>query len=235
MALDQKNRLLKLATPLGENVLLPTAFRGHEEMSRLFHYELELLSDNAAISARSLVGKNVTFSVELQDGSPRFFNGFVSRLYAGDQSTDERKRTRREYRVEVVPWLWFLTLRSDCRIFQKMTVTDILQKVFSDAGFSDFDMSGIAANHPTYEYCVQYRESDFNFVSRLMEQEGIFYFFRHDNGKHTLVMADQGRRLQGLHAGPGGLSRRYRQQGYEGSHHVVGAPLRIPHWQMGAD
>jgi type VI secretion system secreted protein VgrG len=88
-----------------------------------------------------------------------------------------------------VPWLWFLTRTADCRIFQSMTVPDIVQKVFSDHGFNDFKNS-VSGSYRTWDYCVQYRETDFNFVSRLMEQEGIYYFFEHENGKHTLVMAD---------------------------------------------
>ena len=186
MALKQETRFLSLQTPLGENELLLTAFRGHEELSRLFHFELEMISDNAAIQATDIVGKNVTFSVKLADDSPRVFNGFVSRFSAGDE-----EHGRRNYRAEIVPWLWFLTQTADCRIFQNMTVPDIIEQIFQDLGFSDYETSEIRGDHKEWEYCVQYRETDFNFVSRLMEQEGIFYYFRHEDGKHTLVLADQ--------------------------------------------
>ncbi|MCX6637162.1 MAG: type VI secretion system tip protein VgrG, partial [Acidobacteria bacterium] len=93
------------------------------------------------------------------------------------------------YKALVVPWLWLLTRTSDCRIFQEMTVPDIIKKVFRDHGFTDFD-DRLSGSHRSWEYCVQYRETDFNFVSRLMEQEGIYYYFTHENGKHKMVLAD---------------------------------------------
>lgn len=185
MALLQEKRLLSLKTPLGDDVLLLTGFRGREEISRLFRYELDMISDDGAIAAADIVGKNVTFSVKMADDSPRFFNGFVSRFVAGDEEGG-----RRNYRAEVVPWLWFLTQTADCRIFQNMRVPEIIEKIFGDLGFSDFDLGKVGGNHKKWEYCVQYRETDFNFVSRLMEQEGIYYYFKHEDGAHKLVLAD---------------------------------------------
>jgi type VI secretion system secreted protein VgrG len=188
MAFKQANRLLNLDTPLGADVLDITAFSGHEEMSRLFKFQLELFSAKNSITADQIVGKNVTFSVKLPDDSHRNFNGFVSRFMAGD----EDHLGRRYYRAEVVPWLWFLTLSADCRIFQNMPVPNIIEQVFKDRGFSgNFEKNHVKGSHPPREYCVQYHETDFNFVSRLMEEEGIFYFFKHENGKHTLILSDQ--------------------------------------------
>ena len=185
MALKQANRLLSLSTPLGEDVLFLTGFQGHEEMSRLFQFQLDMISDDPNIQAKDMVGQNVTFGIKLADETPRYFNGIVNRFYAGDE-----REGRRNYRAEVVPWLWFLTRTSDCRIFQKKTAPDIIEKIFKDLGFSDYKLSA-SGTHPEREYCVQYRETDFNFVSRLMEEEGMFYFFSHDNGKHELVIADK--------------------------------------------
>jgi len=185
MTLTQQNRFLGIATPLGEDTLLLTGFQGREEISRLFQFQLEMLSEKNDIRAKEIVGKNVTFQVKLADGSARYFNGFVSRFVAGD----EDELGRRNYRADVVPWLWFLTQTSDCRIFQNKTVPEIVTQIFQDLGFSDFEMKAQGA-HKKWEYCVQYRETDFNFVSRLMEQEGMFYFFRHENGKHILVISD---------------------------------------------
>src|SRR5690606_30893621 len=93
------------------------------------------------------------------------------------------------YQMVVVPWLWFLTRTSDCRIFQHVTVPDILETLFNDAGFTDYELR-LSGDYREWEYLVQYRETDFNFASRLMEQEGIYYFFTHENGKHVLVLAD---------------------------------------------
>ena len=186
MALKQEQRLLQLKTPLGEDVLVLNSFSGYEEMSGLFRYELEMISHNTSISAAQIVGKNVTFAVALPDGKPRYFNGFVRRFFAGD----EDRQGRRNYRAKVVPWLWFLTRTTDCRIFQNKSVPEIIEQVFKDLGFSDYALQ-VKGEHPKWEYCVQYRESDFDFVSRLMEEEGIFYFFKHEAGKHSLVLADQ--------------------------------------------
>lgn len=180
----QETRTLGIETPLGKDVLVLQSFSGQEEMSRLFVFHLEMLSTRDFITPREIVGKNVTFYVRRGDGSPRFFNGFVSRFGAGERQTGMRR-----YFAEVVPWLWFLTRTADCRIFQNKTAPDIIQQVFQDLGFSDYE-SQLAGNHPVREYCVQYRETDFHFVSQLMEDEGIFYFFRHEAGKHVLVLAD---------------------------------------------
>jgi type VI secretion system secreted protein VgrG len=180
----QANRLIAIDTPLGEDVLLLQGFTGHEGLSRLFSFDLDLLSANNSISFDDIVGQNVTISVTLADQSERYFNGFVSRFA---QSGADARFTH--YQMEVVPWLWFLTRNADCRIFQNMAIPDIIQQVFSDRGFSDFK-SSLTGSYDPLEYCVQYRETDFNFVSRLMEHVGIFYFFEHENGKHTLVLAD---------------------------------------------
>jgi type VI secretion system secreted protein VgrG len=185
MPLKQATRRLAVKTPLGDDALVLSAFDGHEEISRLFGYQLELISDNNAVSATQIVGKNVTFSVAMADDSPRYFNGIVRRFVAGDEDL----KGRRNYRAEVVPWLWFLTCTSDCRIFQSKSAPDIIQQIFKDLGFSDFKVQ-LSGKHPQRDYCVQYRETDFNFVSRLMEEEGIYYFFKHEQGKHTLVLAD---------------------------------------------
>jgi type VI secretion system secreted protein VgrG len=190
-ATTQERHLLSLTTPLGDNVLVLSSFTGQEAMSRLFSYQLQMWSENEDILPEDIVGQNVTWAVTPHSqGSAkdaRHFNGYVSRFAAGGH--DPRKV--RTYRMEVVPWLWFLTRTANCRMFQNKTVKDIIKAIFDDAGFTDYKMDGIKGKHPTREYCVQYRETAFNFVSRLMEQEGIFYFFRHEEGKHTLILADQ--------------------------------------------
>src|ERR1035441_2933820 len=183
---SQEGRELLLDTPLGKDELLLTQVAGHEEVSRLFGFHLQMLSKNDAISPKDIVGKNITVTLKLPDDSERYFNGVVSRFsYTG---TDDRFS---HYTAEVMPWLWFLTLKADCRIFQGKSVPDIIKEILGDLGLSDFETSEIKGSHPKWDYCVQYRETSFNFVSRLMEQEGIFYYFRHEQGKHVLVLADQ--------------------------------------------
>src|SRR5262249_30547243 len=182
----QTKRLLSVNVPsVGADVLLLTAFSGREEMSRLFSYQLDMLSENDAIAAKEVVGKGVTWSVQHVDAKPRHFHGVVNRFAAGPRAY----RTMRFYRAEVVPWFWFLTRTANCRIFQNKTTPDIIKQVFGDFGFSDYEMS-LQGSYVKREYCVQYRETAFDFLSRLMEEDGIFYCFKHEDGKHTLMLAD---------------------------------------------
>jgi type VI secretion system secreted protein VgrG len=184
MPYTQENRLIAIDTPLGKDVLLLQGFTGHEAISRLFSFHLDLLSEKNSISFEDIVGQKVSIRVTLFDGSERYFHGQVSRFA---QSGADLRFTH--YQMEVVPWLWFLTRNADCKIFQNMTIPDIIQKVFKDRSFQDFKVS-LTGSYQPREYCVQYRETDFNFVSRLMEQYGIFYFFQHEKSKHTLVLGD---------------------------------------------
>jgi type VI secretion system secreted protein VgrG len=177
--------LLNVSSGLGKDVLLLTGFSGEEAMSRLFRYNLDLLSEKDNIAARDIVGMPVTWSVQPRRDRARYFHGHVVRFVAGGKSP----RGLRSYRAEVAPWLWFLTRTSDCRIFQGLSTPDIIQTLFKQFGFSQFVFS-LRNSYSPREYCVQYRETAFGFISRLMEQEGIFYFFRHEEGKHTLVLGD---------------------------------------------
>ena len=185
----QENRLISLTTPLGEDKLLLAGFSGHEAISRLFSFHLDLLADKTdpafkEIEFSDIIGKSVTITINQSDDTPRYFNGLVSRFsQSGGDTTFQR------YQMEVVPWTWMLTRYADCKIFHNKTVGDIIQQVFSDRGFTDFKFS-LSGSYTPLEYCVQYRETDFNFISRLMEQNGIFYFFEHEDGKHTMVIAD---------------------------------------------
>lgn len=184
MSATQKNRPIAVETPLGEDVLLLQNFAYSEEISRPFLLNLEMQSERRTVDFRGILGQKVTVKVFLPKGGTRYLNGFVSTFrqtgFEGDLTT---------YEAVVVPWLQLLDLSADCRIFQMMTVPEILKKVFSDAGYSDFRM-GLTATYETRGVCVQYRESHLDFVSRLMEEEGISYFFEHTDGKHTLVLAD---------------------------------------------
>lgn len=186
----QENRHIAIDTPLGKDVLLLTGFRGTEGPSRLFGFELSLLSENHKIKFEDIIGKNVTVSIVLSDGDKRYFNGIISRFSQGRGGDEEGGDPRfSHYRATMVPWPWLLTRTADSRIFQKLSVPEIAEKVCTEKKLLDFKMK----LHSTYEkreYCVQYRETDFNFISRLLEDEGIHYFFEHEDGKHTLVLAD---------------------------------------------
>lgn len=184
MAYTQDTRWIGVTTPLGEDFVLLTSFHGEEGISKLFRFDLEMISEHESVDFDSIIGKNVTVWIVLADGSARYINGQVSRFSQGPRDADFTS-----YHAEIVPWLWFLTRTADCRIFQNKKAPDIIQQIFSDFGFKDYSLR-LYGSFAEREYCVQYRETAFNFISRLMEEEGIFYFFEHDNGKHTLVLAD---------------------------------------------
>ncbi len=180
----QENRLIQVVTPLGPDVLLLQGFEGQEGISRPFEFELRMMSENRSISFESVVGKKATIKVQLQDRLPRFINGIVSSFSQGGASQNFAY-----YHMTIVPWFWLLTRTSDVRIFQNLTVPEIIEKVFGEHGFSDFK-NKLHGSFPKREYCVQYRETTFNFISRLMQEEGIFYFFEHEADKHTLVFSN---------------------------------------------
>ncbi|MCY2967098.1 MAG: type VI secretion system tip protein TssI/VgrG [Planctomycetota bacterium] len=185
-AATQQTRQLAVSTVLGKDVLLLQTLTGREAVSDLFEYRLEMLSANSSLDVAGVVGTPVSVRLSTKDHPDRWFHGHVSRFgYAGQ---DEQAVV---YEATIVPWLWFLTQTTDCRIFQKKSSKQIIEQIFTEAGFTDFDLAGLSRNYPPREYCVQCRETDFNFVSRLMEEEGIFYFFRHEQQNHTLLLADQ--------------------------------------------
>ena len=184
MSYTQTNRRIAISTPLGKDTLLLRGLSGTEAISQLFHFDLDLLSENDSIKFQDLVGKNVTLRIFDAEGAERHWNGYISRFSQGSQ---DRRLTA--YHAQMVPWLWFLTRTADCRIFQNKTVPDIIQKIFTDLKFQDFELRLYGSFTPR-DYCVQYRETDFNFVSRLMEEEGIYYYFKHEDGKHVLILAN---------------------------------------------
>ena len=179
----QVGRLISLTTPLGDDKLLLTGFTGYEAISRLFNFHLTALSEDTAIDFTQIVGQSVTVNVTQSDDSPRYFNGVVSHFACTGKDGDMTC-----YELQVVPKLWTLTRYADCRIFHNKSVKEIIMQVLGDRGI---DSSDVTTNtYKKLEYCVQYRETDFNFISRLMEQYGIFYFFRHGDGSHTMFLGD---------------------------------------------
>jgi type VI secretion system secreted protein VgrG len=177
-------RVMEITTPLGDDVLLFRGMHAREEMGRLSEFQIDLLSSKNDIKPDDILGKNVTVKLALPDDKTRYFNGFVTRFAMGGSYG----RYVRYFAV-VHPWLWFLTRTADCRIFQDMTVPDIIKKVFGDHTTADFKLE-LTGTYRKWNYCVQYRETDFNFVSRLMEHEGISYYTRHTDGHNTIVLSD---------------------------------------------
>ncbi len=183
--ITQENRPFRVNTNLGPDVLLLESFHGTETISKPFSFTLKLLSENPAIDLKGLLSTPMVVTIELPDESERNIHGVVNRAVQLEFGEDGLVG----YEVEIVGWIWFLSLFTDIRIFQNKTAPEIIEQVFGDRGFTDFKLQ-LQGSYPKREYCVQYRETDLNFVSRLMEDEGIFYFFQHEVDKHTLVLAD---------------------------------------------
>jgi len=185
MALTQSTRIGILYSPLGGDTLVFQSLSMSEQLGRLFSLDIVAGSERGDIKADDLLGKGVSVELKCPRGGVRYFHGFVSRF-----SRVPRPGTRYfSYHLTAVPWLWFLTRHSDCFIFQKKTLQDILRDLFGRRGFSDFKFK-LSGNYTPWDYCVQYRETDFNFVSRMLEQEGVYYYFEHEKEKHTVVFAD---------------------------------------------
>ena len=179
----EENRFLFIQSSLGPNELLLESFSGSEGISRIFSFQLELLSENRKIRFEDVLGRDISFGVRgAEEGDePRYIHGIVT---AFSQKPDTERLAR--YSATVSPRLWILTQKYNCRIFQNMTVPDILKDVFAGLDLA-WELRG---KYVKKDYCVQYRETDLNFASRLMEEEGIFYFFRHARDSHKLVIAD---------------------------------------------
>ena len=178
----EENRFLYINSSLGADELLLESFTGEEAISHLFWFQLELWSENAGIKFEDILGQGISFGVIGPSGcEPRHINGIVTSF---TQLPGTFRLSR--YRATVAPKIWVLTRTQNLRIFQDKDVPDILKKVLQG-----FDVTWeLHKSYPKREYCVQYRETDFNFISRLMEEEGIFYFFRHTASGHKLVVAD---------------------------------------------
>lgn len=184
--ITQDERLLSVESPLGTDVLLIAGLSGTEGMSRLFEFRLDLLSASTDITADQLLGKSVTVSMARAGGDPRYFNGVVRRFAAGPIGG----RGLRSYVAEIAPTAWLLTQTSDHKIFQAKSAKDIIEDVLTAHGVTNYRFGVINEQHPVRDYCVQYGETAYDFIQRLMEEEGIFYFIEHKQGEHTIVIAD---------------------------------------------
>lgn len=192
----QSDRILEIETPLGKDELLIETFEGEEHLSDLFRFRLAARSENKSIDPNGIIGKGVTVGLELANESDssdrqiRYFHGVVERFGKTKHESDNAF-----YTIELVPWFALLSRRANCRIFQDLTAVEIIRRLFdfwkseypSLVAYHDKTSSG---KYRSRDYCVQYRETDLDFVSRLMEEEGIFYYFQHEQGKHTLVFGD---------------------------------------------
>lgn len=186
------NRVIQVHTPLGSDVLMFRAMHGHERLSQLYEFEVDMISASHSLDLHALLGQPLTLEMKTQllggmGAGKRFLDGKITRcsLVGRDQVGT---RNYFVYRATVRPWLWYLTQASDNRIFQGKSVPEVIDEILGDYGLP-YEKQ-FSASYRSWDYCVQYQESDFAFISRLMEHEGIYYWFKHEQGKHTLVLTD---------------------------------------------
>lgn len=175
-------------TPLGQEQLLFRSLDGIEALSTPFDFSIELLSTDARLDRKALLGQPLTLEIPTQGflSAPRYLNGKITAIAV---SSEEIGGTRYAvYNLHVQPDLWPMTKDRNFRIFQEQTVPQIVKTLLAEHNVQLEDQ--LTGDYRLWGYCVQYNESSFNFISRLMEQEGIYYYFKHEMGKHTLVLGD---------------------------------------------
>jgi type VI secretion system secreted protein VgrG len=185
-------RMLEISTKAGDGAFVVQKFTGREDLGRLYEYRLELLSERADITAESLLGTNATVSMELTDAtSTRYFNGYITRfsVQGVTRTPAFKSNVGYLYLVTINPGLWFLTRAASSRIFNAMSLNDIIKKQLAASPLITAENN--VGTTETRDFVVQYRETDFTFISRLMEHAGIYYYFTHDNGTHTMVLLDE--------------------------------------------
>jgi type VI secretion system secreted protein VgrG len=195
MAISQESRVAKIETPLGNDILGLARYDITEGLSELFEWRAEVVAeDHKVIDFSQYMGQGCTITHKSYTSNRVYHGCLVEANYVGVRGRFI------VYNLIMRPWLWMLSRWHECRIFQQKTVPDIIKEVFQNRGFSDFEFR-LHESHEKREYCVQYRETDLAFVSRLMEEEGIYYFFEHSQDKHVCVMTDSKaghRKVQGL-------------------------------------
>src|SRR3954468_8613243 len=187
-AYTQERRRLQIDTVLGKDRVLLVSLRGRDSISACYSYDLDLASTDDTIQPGDILGTAVTVRIEDGIGQRATVNGVVSRFAVSGRDT----RGLCLYSVRLVPSLWFLTRTSDCRIFQEKTIRDIIDTILAENGISHKEWR-LNAEHEKRDYCVQYRETAYDFVCRLLEEEGVFFYFRHDERSHTVVFSDNNR------------------------------------------
>jgi type VI secretion system secreted protein VgrG len=177
-----------LTTPLGTQPLV-CRMKTFDALSQPFRYELDVVTAERKIDPGALLGKTITLSLRGEAGSVRHFHGHV--VEVSERNNQREVGTSRPvYRWVLRPWLSLLGLRTSCRVFRDMSVVDIVKAVCAEHGFADRIEDALTQRYPQCEYCVQYNESDLAFVSRLLEREGIYYYFAHTESEHRLVLVD---------------------------------------------
>ena len=183
----QANREVSVKTALADDVLLFASMSGSEQLGRLSEFRVRLLSTDSDLKIADVLGKPLGVVLTTgEDGDVRYFNGIVTRFFSTGWNGEFAS-----YEAIVHPWLWLLTRASNCRIFQDLSVPDIVKQVCDAYGGAvALSANSLSGEYAAVPYCVQYRETDFDFVCRLLEGAGIYFYFTHDADKHTMVLAD---------------------------------------------
>lgn len=197
-------RLIELTdTSLFHADAVVTNFEGREELSDHFEYFLTIDSPKPAITPAEVIGKPIGFQLNRESGAPRYFHGYISHLWAGDYiaSKGDQALPSRVYRVRVAPWSWFMTRAARSFVYlpekQEKTIQEVLERLMQHVKsyghvnpWIDPSSASILTSRKS-EHCVQYRESDYAFLARTLERYGVYYYFRHDATKHTMVLSDK--------------------------------------------
>ncbi|MGN8171763.1 type VI secretion system tip protein TssI/VgrG [Agrobacterium sp. 22117] len=237
----QASRVLKVKSPLGEDQLLPERMVIEEGVSQLFEINLSVRAKKEAVKPEELIGRLVDVSVEVQQGDGeegsgvrRPFNGLVTELHEGPPIT----RGLRSYAMTIRPQMWLLSRRSDCRIWMDKTVVEIAETLFSEHGIPAPDTSGIITPPPPQHYSVQWNETDLDYLLRRFEEDGLFYWFSHEDGSHKLHVADSANGWLGPSPSAQGEGRVRLAQGSSDRNHINDWARRfsyVPGQRAGAD
>uniref|UniRef100_UPI0025F24571 type VI secretion system tip protein TssI/VgrG n=2 Tax=uncultured Agrobacterium sp. TaxID=157277 RepID=UPI0025F24571 len=237
----QASRVLKVKSPLGEDQLLPERMVIEEGVSHLFEIQLSVRAKKEVVKPEELIGRLVDVSVEVSQGDGeagsgvrRPFNGLVTELHEGPPIT----RGLRSYAMTIRPQMWLLSRRSDCRIWMDKTVVEIAETLFSEHGIPAPDTSGIITPPPPQHYSVQWNETDLDYLLRRFEEDGLFYWFSHEDGSHKLHIADSGNGWLGPSSSAQGEGRVRLAQGSSDRNHINDWARRfsyVPGQRAGAD
>jgi len=190
---NEGTNFLTLTAPEAAGTVIPVTFWAEEQMTKPFLVNIDFLSANKNISPDALLYQPICLTVSRREGPQRYFNGMVRKLRLGTSET----RDRYHYSVEVVPRLWFMSQTQDCRIFEQQTTKQIIEKLFTEAGITlpQYNLSQEPATRP---YTTQMNETDLDFITRLIQEEGWYYFFEHSTSAHTMLIANQNTAFQAL-------------------------------------
>lgn len=185
--LTQESRFLQIGK-IGSHQFVATSLQGTECISEPFRFTVQLASTDLEVDCKDVLGKDVACTVYPDTDSTRHFHGRVLN-FSSDRVVEFGETQVRLYEAEIVPWWWLTKFNSNCRVFQEKTGPQIIEQVLKDSGFTDYKLS-LKGTYAKQDYCIQYQESDYAFASRLMEHYGIFYYFLHEDARHTMVLGD---------------------------------------------